>query len=453
MTKSTAGLFINLFFSTTALLIIFSIMACESFEQKAVTLPFDPADNPWPGIRKERIEKLLPAAMQRAEVDAWVVICRENNNDPLAAHVGCENAGGTAAFMFFLEGNSVRSLVYSPEGEAKSLRDVGIHDEVIQFERGGNVFNHVAEELNKVNPRVIAINSSKRNIADGLSYTQRIQLENALGFVMMQRLVSSQELVTEWLSVKLPAEIEIMRKAAEITAALEIEAYQMVIPGVTKDSDVGKFLKRRMRELGVEDAWAPEQNPNVNSGVDRGHSHATEKVIMAGDFIQTDFGIKVYGTWCTDIQRFAYVLAPGMTEPPAEALKRWENARIGNRVALAAMIPGNSGYSVDKAQRDWMKEAGSLPVMWSTGHPVGYWTHDVGPRLGGAQSPNPPSGDALRPLIPGQTFAFDGFFSWPLENGNGDTKTISVEEMAVITETGAIYLIPPQEDLILISSR
>ena len=453
MTKSTGSLFIKLLFSTTALLLIFSITACDSFRQKADALPFDPADNPWPEIRKERIAKLLPEAMLRAEVDAWFVICRENNNDPLAPHVGCENAGGTAAFMFFLEGNSVRSLAFSPEGEAKSLKDVGIHDEVIQFERGGNVFNLVAEELNRVNPKVIAINSGERNIADGLSYTQRIQLENALGFVMMQRLVSSQNLVTEWLSVKLPAEIEIMRKAAVLTAALEIEAYEMVIPGVTKDSDVGKYLKKRMRELGVEDAWAPEQNPNVNSGVDRGHSHATEKVIMPGDFIQTDFGIKVYGMWCTDIQRFAYVLAPGMTEPPAEALKQWENARKGSRIALAAMIPGNSGYSVDKAQREWMKEAGSIPIMWSTGHPVGYWTHDVGPRLGGAQSDDLPYGDALRPLIPGQTFAFDGFFGWLLENGNGDTKTISVEEMSVITETGAEYLIPPQEDLILISSK
>jgi len=162
MIKSTGGSFIKIFISTMALLTFFSITACEGLQQKADALPFDPADNPWPEIRNERIAKLLPAAMQRAEVDAWVVICRENNNDPLASHVGCENAGGTAAFMFFLEGNSVRSLAFSPEGEAKSLQDVGIHDEVVQFERGGNVFNLVAEELNRVNPKVIAINSSQR---------------------------------------------------------------------------------------------------------------------------------------------------------------------------------------------------------------------------------------------------------------------------------------------------
>jgi Xaa-Pro dipeptidase len=88
-----------------------------------------------------------------------------------------------------------------------------------------------------------------------------------------------------------------------------------VIPGKTTDADVARYLKKRMKELGVEDAWAPDQNPNVNSGIDRGHSHSTDKVIQPGDFIQTDFGIKVYGIWVTDIQRFAYVLPEGEEKP------------------------------------------------------------------------------------------------------------------------------------------
>ena len=453
MTENGTTSFVNFIKFITGIIIAVFVLSCNSYKTDISHLPFDPSDNPWSEIRRERIQKLLPAAMQRAEVDAWVLICRENDNDPLASHVGCENAGGTAAFMFFLEGDRVNSLIFSPEGEAKSLSDVGLHDRVISFKRGGNVWKLVADELRTRNPSVVAINSSERNIADGLSYSQRIKLEEALGDDMTERLVSSQDLVTEWLSVKLPAEIEIMRKAAELTAQLEIEAYKMVIPGKTRDSDVARYLKSRMRELGVEDAWAPEQNPNVNSGVDRGHSHATDKVIQAGDIIQTDFGIKVYGTWCTDIQRFAYVMEPGMTEPPAEVLIRWENARKGSRIAIAAMKPGVTGYSVDKAQRDWMKETGSLPLIWSTGHPVGYWAHDAGPRLGGAQSEAAPSGDALRILHPGQTFAFDGFFSWPLDAEGKDSKTISVEEMAFITDTGAEYLIPPQEELILIPSR
>ncbi len=406
--------------------------------------------DPWPRIRAERIRTLLPRAMERAGVDAWLVVCRENANDPLALHVGGENAGGTAAFLFLHQGSAVRSVAFSPVGEATALKEVGPQDEVVVVERGGDALAAAAERLRALDPDRIAVNSSSAPAADGLSFTQRQALEEALGPALARRLVSSQALVEEWLSVKLPAEVEILREAALLTERLQREAYATVVPGRTRDSDVARFLKTRMRELRVEDAWSPDQNPNVNSGPDRGHSHATDRVIRPGDFIQTDFGIKVHGVWCTDIQRFAYVLAPGETAPPPEALERWERSKRGSRVALAAMKPGVRGYDVDAAQRAWMKEAGSEPVMWGTGHPVGYWAHDMGPGLSGAQRPGPPSGSVLRRLEPGQVFAFDGFYSWPLEDGG--TKTLSVEEMAVVTETGAEYLIPPQEGLILIPS-
>ena len=204
-----------------------------------------------------------------------------------------------------------------------------------------------------------------------------------------------------------------------------------------------------MAELGVVDGWAPDQNPNVNSGPDRGHSHSTEKVIMPGDVIQTDFGIRVHGMWVSDIQRFAYVLRSGESEAPPEVMARWEYAREGSRAAKAAMRPGVRGWDVDLAQREVLQRHGSIPIIWSTGHPVGYWAHDVGPRLGGAAGGAPPSGDAARELRIGQTFAFDGFFGWTREDGT--TKTISVEEMVVITDDGAEWLIDPQEEWILLS--
>ena len=407
-------------------------------------------ENPWPRIRKERIQVLLPRAMERVGVDAWLVFCRENANDPLALHVGGENAGGTAAFLFVFRDGAVRSVAFSPVGEATALRDVGLHDEVVVLERGQDAIAAAAYRIRRLDPSSVAVNSSGTPAADGLSYTQHRTLARALGPDLEGRLFSSQGLVDEWLSIKLPAEIEILREAARLTEQLEREAYATVVPGTTRDSDVARFLKERMKELGVEDAWAPAQNPNVNSGPDRGHSHATDRVIRPGDFIQTDFGIKVHGVWCTDIQRFAYVLAPGETAPPQGALEKWKSSKGGSRAAFGAMRPGVRGYDVDAVQRAYMEQAGSEPVMWGTGHPVGYWAHDMGPALSGAQRPGPPSGTSLRLLEPGQVFAFDGFFSWPLAEGG--TKTLSVEEMAVITENGAEWLIPPQEELILIPS-
>lgn len=406
-------------------------------------------ENPWPDIRKQRINNLLPQALETAEVDGWLIICRENNNDPLAHHIGGENAGGTAAFLFYNDKEGFHSLAFSPSGESKALDDLDIHDSVVSVERNSSALEQAANFIKQKDFQKIAINSSESNsMADGLSYNQRKELESYLESYS-NRLVPSTEVVYEWLAVKLPEEVEILKKAAALTAEWQIEAYKQVIPGKSTDADIARFLKMKMAENGVTDGWAPDQNPNVNSGADRGHSHATNKVIMPGDVIQIDFGIKVHDRWVSDIQRFAYVLKEGEEEAPQEIKHYWESAKAGNRAALAAMKPGNKGVDVDKAQRVLMEEAGSEYVMWSTGHPVGYVAHDVGPNLGGSQASHVRPA-AQKELKAGMTFAFDGFHAWKLPDGN--LKTISVEEMAVVTENGAEYLIEPQEELVLIKS-
>ncbi len=394
---------------------------------------------------------LLPEAMIASGQAAWLILCRENDNDPLADHIGGENASGTAAFLFYLDESGFHSRVFSPIGEATALTDLAIHDAVIPVPRGESAIQHAAAFVLEQNFPRLAVNTSISNAqADGLSHAQHQALMAALGESWADRLVSSEQLVYEWLSIKLPAEVEIMRRAAEVTARWQIEAYQQIVPGVTTDADVAAYLKQRMAEAGVDDAWAPDQNPNVNSGSDRGHSHATDKIIMPADVIQTDFGIRVYGRWVSDIQRFAYVLREDETTAPPRIQKYWESARDGGFAAFAAMRPGVKGIEVDAAQRALMEKNGSEYVMWSTGHPVGYVAHDTGPNLGGSQLETPRPAAQL-PLKAGMVFAFDGFYAWTLPSGG--TKTISVEEMAVITPDAAKYLIPPQQELILIPAR
>jgi Xaa-Pro aminopeptidase len=438
--------FILLLFAT---LLIYS---CSS--PKPAEKSIDPVvywgENPWPEIRKKRINQLLPEAMKAAKVDCWLVVCRENNNDPIAPHVGGENAAGTAVMMFFIDEEGFHSRAYSPSGEATSLDELDIHDEVVRVERGLSAMQDAARFIKSKNFNSIAINSSKSNsMADGLSSTQKDQLEAALG-TDFKNTVSSTELVYEWLSIKLPEEVEILRKAAQLTSDWQIEAYKEIIPGVSTDKDIAKFLKGKMAEYGVKDGWNPDQNPNVNSGPDRGHSHATDKVIMPGDVIQIDFGIKLYDMWVSDIQRFAYVLQDGETKAPEDIQFYWDSAKAGTRAVLAIMKPGIMGLQVDRQQRTLMQKAKSEYVPWSTGHPVGYVAHDVGPNLGGAMSKNPRA-SAQKLLKEGMTFAFDGFHAWKREDGT--EKTISVEEMAVVTATGAEYLIAPQEELILVGRK
>lgn len=357
------------------------LSACVTPSTEVSELPF--AGDPWPAIRTERIETLLPTAMQHNGLDAWMVICRENNNDPLADHVGCENAGGSAAFLFFLTEEGLHSVAISPSGEATSLAEKGIMDEVIEIGRGVGLWGSLQAQFERFSPRVIGINTGSSPIADGLSHTQYAAMMERLPTEWTDNMISAEPFIRTWLSVKTDAEVEIMSRAAQITAQWEVEAYEAAVGGVTTDRQIADFLELKMQALGVGDGWAPEQNPAVNSGKDRGHSHPTERTIQPGDFIQIDFGIRVHNRWVTDIQRFAYVLAPSETEAPAEALARWDAAKAGSRAAFNAMKPGATGAEVDRAQRLVMESNGSIPVMWGTGHPVGYWAHDSGPGLSG----------------------------------------------------------------------
>ncbi len=90
-------------------------------DQPPPDVPFG-GPSPWPSIRETQVRELLPAAMTTAGVDAWIVLVRENANDPLALHVGGENAGAPSAILFFRQGNEVRSTVLSGFGEAVAHR-------------------------------------------------------------------------------------------------------------------------------------------------------------------------------------------------------------------------------------------------------------------------------------------------------------------------------------------
>jgi tRNA isopentenyl-2-thiomethyl-A-37 hydroxylase MiaE len=101
--------------------------------------------SPWPEIRKMRIATLLPQALNASKVDAWLVVCRENNNDPLADHVGCENAGQTAVFLFFQQQQTFHSMAFSPAGEATALQDINLLDEVVPVARNASAIQIAAD--------------------------------------------------------------------------------------------------------------------------------------------------------------------------------------------------------------------------------------------------------------------------------------------------------------------
>jgi hypothetical protein len=188
------------------LMTVFLVSSCKQNDQatKLADTDADAEKNKKAKMVKKRIYELLPKAMETAEVDAWLVLCRGIDNDPLADKIGGENVEETTAFVFYKDRVGFKSLALAPQSEVEALRKLKIQDKVIPVSEGGSAVIMAATFMLNMGMQKIAINSSKTNpMADGLSYSQRMYLEELFG-EDKDRFVSSTELVNSWLSSELP---------------------------------------------------------------------------------------------------------------------------------------------------------------------------------------------------------------------------------------------------------
>jgi Xaa-Pro aminopeptidase len=201
--------------------------------------------------------------------------------------------------------------------------------------------------------------------------------------------------------------------------------------------------------MGLGASWSEDQDPNVTAGIARGHSASTDNVITPGAVIRIDCGMDDEG-YKTDVQRLAYVLKAGETEAPPEVQKAFDTVKAANRAASAALKPGAKGIDVDRAGRKVVTDAGYPEYVFATGHPIGFYTHDLGPLL----APDWPDygedrlvHDRGRPDVrrrAGLRTELPWVFGGPVGLG--------LEEDYLVTATGSEPLGKPQETLILIPS-
>lgn len=404
-------------------------------------------------LRNERIDRFLSSSMRAGDIDAWIILTREGNFDPLSADFGFWLGRGALIFVD-RGGERVERLALVSSLDLVPLRETGIYDRVIGFERNEPFEQKLAELLKTVDAERIGVNMSDTSgIADGLSATYLNLLERALGPGNEDRIVSAEKTILSFRSKKLPAEIGIYRRATAITEAILKEAFTdgFIRPGITTEADLRDHVQQIAARQGFPElAWEKEACPGVYSGVFKDLSHAapTEDAIQPGDILWIDFGIRVEG-YVTDMIRCGYVLRPGETRPPEEVQKMFDTLKRANEAAVAAMKPGVAAWKVDKAARDVVTESGYPEFFHSTGHPVGVLVHDAGPSLGPRSSRYGPAVEL--PLEAGQIFAVEPSVMLPKPELGG-SFVINMEEEVLVTKDGARYLAPHQTELYLIAS-
>ena len=394
-------------------------------------------------VLRERVERLLPRAMEAHDIDLWLVFTREEAADPLAEDLGGGDAVARMALLFDRSKQGLRKTAIAASYDIVPLEETGIYDEVLSYKSEG-IKPHLKKFVEDLDPQRIAVNVSRdMPIADGLTVGMRDYLEEVLGESLAARFVSSEPLVASFRGRRLPSEVEILREAARHTDTLIRDALSrtVITPGATSEKDVGAYLRSRTAMLGATVPFI-----SVVAGPSRGHADPSSRVIERGDLVRIDFGITLHG-YSTDLQRTAYVLKVGETAAPPQILKMWATARKAADRQIAAMKPGVSGNEIDAIARQTLREAGFEGPPHGTGHAIGFAVHDVGPLLG-PDWPERYGTTVFLKMEEGQTFAVEPILYAPYED-MGEIH-IGLEEDVVITRGGAEMLHQRQASLILI---
>lgn len=404
-------------------------------------------------IVKERLNNLLPQLMRETDIDMWVVIAREYNDDPVFLSLAPKprfTARRTTMLVFFDRGDlGVERLTVSryPLGSLYEAAWEG-GDLDAQWERLGQV-------IRDRNPNRIAVNSSDTwPVADGLSHSLHEKLIRAVGADLSERVVSSEELVVRWMETRVPIEVEVWQRAVAIARETIARAFssEVITPGVTTLGDVAWFIRTRFEEEGLEPWFHPDVNRQWQ-GADFGESPSflgdgtSDAIIRRGDLLHTDVGLCYLGL-CTDTQEMGYVLRLGETKPPSGLSAALTVGNQWQDLLTAEFKAGRTGNEILAAAQRSLEKEGIKNAIYT--HPLGVFGHAPGPTIGMWDNQGPTPGRGDWPLSPMTGYAIEGNVTVDVPEWGDQPVQMKLEQSAFFDGKKVLYLAGRQKSLHLV---
>ena len=389
---------------------------------------------------QEKVEQAI-GILEEKGIDLWLTFVRETSaaGDPVLPLIyGDADLTWQSALVLTRSGERC-AIVGRYDGE--TARALGAYPTVILYDE--SISPELLRTLERLAPQQIAINYSLDDVlADGLSHGLYQMLMGYLqGSPFAKRIVSAEEVIGTLRGRKTPGEITRIKAAVETTRQIFDRTFETLRPGMT-EIEIGDFMQAQLKAFAVEPAWHAGHCPTVNAGPDSpvGHVGRTSIQVAPGQILHFDFGVK-QDSYCSDIQRVVYVLAPGERRAPEPVQRGFDTVVRAIQAAVATMKPGVLGKEVDAAARGVVTGAGYPEYKYGTGHQLGRLAHDGGALLGPEWEKY---GDAPRQRVEaGQVYTLEPGLEVP---GYG---YIGLEEDVWVADSGVEYLGPPQTELIL----
>ena len=405
-------------------------------------------------ILADRFDNILPQLMDKTEIDMWLLISREYNEDPVMR---------TMLPATWLNARRRTIIVFYRNKETHTFEKLA----VARYDIGKNItsawnkeeqpdqWKRLVDIIKNRNPNKIGINISENfGIADGLVQTDYSEFKKALPIQFHNKLVSAEKLSIAWIETRSKKEMELYPTLVKITHDIIDEAFssKVITPGETTTDDLVWWMRQKVTDLGLETWFHPTVDIQRNNEELKSHIYsfskgAKEKLIIPGDLLHCDFGITYIGL-NTDCQQHAYVLKKEETKVPeflSEAFKK------GNRVQdifTSNFVEGQTGNQILLQSLKGAKEEGLKPSIYT--HPLGVYGHSAGPTIGmwDSQGGVPGSGDY--PLYYNTVYAIELNTTVEIKEWKKDIR-IMLEEDGIYGEKGFRYINRRQEKIKIVN--
>ncbi|MEN8769322.1 MAG: M24 family metallopeptidase [Candidatus Arcticimaribacter sp.] len=403
-------------------------------------------------IQQERFEVLLPQLMQAHDIDAWVIITREYNEDPVVK---------TMLPPTWLNARRRTILVFTKDINTGEVNRAAITrypfgkliPSVWKKEEEPDQMKALADYLAQKNPVKIGINTSDHyGIADGLAKTDYDLLVAALPKGLKKRLVSATPLAVAWIESRTPQEMVVYNQLVEITHNIIAEAFstQVITPGITTTDDVVWWMREKVLAMGLKTWFHPtiDVQRDENSDLYAFDGKSKYDIIQPGDLVHCDFGITYLGL-NTDCQELAYVLKRGEIAAPDYLTNALAEGNAVQDIFTAEFNLGRTGNETLALALAKGKEAGYRPQIYT--HPLGAYGHSAGTTFGmwDAQEGVPGSGDW--PLHENTVYAIELNTKVYITEWQKDIR-VMLEEAGYFGPEGFSYVNKRQTDLFLIGN-
>tara|TARA_B100000242_G_scaffold168071_1_gene120174 strand:+ start:516 stop:1835 length:1320 start_codon:yes stop_codon:yes gene_type:complete len=431
------------------LFFLFVIIASPLFSQNILSLR-ERADL-IEKIQKERIQNLLPKLMEEQDIDLWVLITREYNEDPVVKTLlppTWLNARRRTILVFSKMKNKVDAVAITRYNFGKNIRSIW------DKEKEPNQWKALSDYIISQNPNKIGINiSDNYGIADGLAKTDFDGIMNSLPVKFQKRIVSAESLAVRWIETRTSIEMTIYNTLVEITHNIIKEAFssKVITPGVTTTDDVVWWMREKVSRLGLKTWFHPTVDVQRTGQSDLYGFDGESKfdIINSGDLVHCDFGI-TYLTLNTDCQELAYVLRPNETEAPEYLKKALKKGNDVQDDLTSNFKKGRTGNTTLKMAIQASKAKGLRPQIYT--HPLGLYGHSAGTTYGmwDAQDGVPGSGD--HPLHENTVYAIELNAKVYIKEWDKDIR-VMLEEAGYFGPNGFRYVNGRQTKFLLIGNK